>query len=459
MSLWKERLYPYLPIVVQNLACSYHGYKQCKLRFGGEFRQLLDWLMTSEWWCLADIQEYQRQELRRLMIHVYEHVPYYRRIFDERKLTPSDIREAADLQKLPILTKEIVRTHFKELIAQNYPIQKMVHGHTSGSTATPLEFYKEPRAFQFRWAVWWRCKQRFGVLADSPYAAFTGFAAVPVGQNTPPYWREDYPMKQTVFSMQHITPEKVGHIVKRLNQGGFAYYAGYPSIIFSLANLILEQGLHISAPPKMIFTGAENLYENQRQVISQVFQCPVTDHYGFSEAAGNASRCLQDVFHEDFEYGILECDSPQTIGEGKVRGRIIGTGFSVYGMPFIRYDVGDFGVWSTEACSCGRHSQVLISIEGRTEDYVLTPEGTQIMRFDYIFKDLHNIREAQVVQQELGKIMIKIVRRPAYTGKDEEILRQEVQEKVSDQLHVDFEYVTEIPREPNGKFRAVRSLL
>jgi phenylacetate-CoA ligase len=459
MAHWQDQLYPHLPVLMQNVACSVQGYSQRRLRFGGEFRRLLDWLEKSQWWSGDQIQQYQLEQLSKLLQHAYDSVPYYRRQFDQLGLKPAAIQSLADLQKLPVLTKEDVQSNLPDLISQKFTRAELVFSHTSGSTGKSLEFYLEPRAFQFRWAVWWRHRQRFGIRFDEPFATFTGLAAVPLEQSQPPYWRENWPMHQTIFTMHHITPDKVGTIVRRLNEGGFAYYAGYPSVLCALAAMIQEQQLDITAPPRIIFTGAENVYAYQRQLLRAVFKCPVTDEYGFSEGCGNASRCPEDVYHEDFEYGLLECGEVERLDAVTQRGKLLATGFAGYGMPFIRYEVGDIATWQTGACSCGRHSPVITHIEGRIEDYVITPEGRRIMRFDYIFKDTHHIRDAQIVQKELGSISIRVIRRPTYTSVDEALVREEVKQRVSSTLKVEFEYIDEIEREPNGKIRAVKSLL
>jgi phenylacetate-CoA ligase len=294
---------------------------------------------------------------------------------------------------------------------------------------------------------------------DQPYATFTGLPAVPLEQNQPPFWRTNKSMRQTIFTMHHIVAAKVEAFVERLNEGGFDYYSGYPSILYFLASLIEENGYDIQAPPKMIFTGAENLFENQRHTMARVFKTRVTDEYGFAEGCGNASRCEADVFHEDFEFGILECVDAQPIGSDQNQGQIVATGFGSYAMPLIRYEVGDVGTWSKSTCSCGRESKVLTQIDGRAEDYVVTPEGRKILRFDYIFKDTANVRNAQVVQKELGGIDLRIVRRPTYSQTDEELLKKEIRNRISSTLSVNFEYVNEIEREANGKIRAVRSLV
>src|SRR5436309_3224817 len=268
---WKELVYPRLPIFMQNAACALQGSGQRKLRYGGVFRELLDWLEESQWWSAAKIEEYQDEQLHKLIQHAYTNVPYYQGVFDKLKLKPADIKSIEDLHKIPVLTKEDVRNHVEEMVSRTFSRKDLVFCHTSGTTGKSLQFYMEPRAIQFRWAVWWRHRSRFGVEVDDPYATFTGQAAVPLDQRKPPYWRENQSMHQTIFTMHHVVPSRVKAIVERLNEGGFAYYSGYPSILSLLAGLIEEQELEIKAPPRIIFTGGENLYLDGRQLMSRVF--------------------------------------------------------------------------------------------------------------------------------------------------------------------------------------------
>jgi phenylacetate-CoA ligase len=430
-----------------------------RLRYGGDFISYGHFLDRSQWWSEDEIEKYRFEKLEKLLYYCFHNVPYYRDLWIKINLKPSDIKTISDLKKLPVLKKEDVHANLDKMISDSYKKSRLIFCHTSGTTGKSIQFYERPQDIQFRWAVWWRYRNRFGIQFDSPYATFTGQVVIPIHQIKPPYWRYNAPMKQTIFTMHHIAPEKVRTIVDRLNRGDFVYYSGYPSIIFNLANLIIDQNLEITNPPRIIFTGAEKLFEDQRALISKVFDCLVTDQYGFSEGCGNASRCEKDVFHEDFEYGILECGDPEQIDHNTMRGKIIATGFSNYAMPFIRYEVGDVGIWKSIECECGRKSKVLVGIEGRCEDFIMTPEGTKIMRFDYIFKDTVNVREAQVVQKELGRIQIRIVKRPDYRISDEKYILSEIKSKISRKLKVDFEYVPEIEREKSGKFRAVKSLL
>ncbi|MCD8186102.1 MAG: phenylacetate--CoA ligase family protein [Rikenellaceae bacterium] len=453
-----NKLYQLSPVWMQNLACSILGLREKKSRLGGIFKPTLDFLTQSEWWNEKRIEEYQNQNLQDLIAYSYHHIPYYYRIFNQLGLRPEDIKSRQDLVKLPILTKEDIRKHYQELKSTSFQ-GKIIPCHTSGSTGKSLQFLFSQDAIQYRWALWFRHRNRFGISPEDPYATFTGQTAIPLKQKKPPYWRKNYPMKQTVFTMHHINTETTPHIVKRLNKGGFAYYSGYPSIIYNLAGIIEDLELQITTSPQVIFTGAESLLAYQREKISRVFGCPVTDQYGFSEGCGNASRCEHDLFHEDFEYGILECHNPVRNDDGSITGEILATGFTNLAMSFIRYQVGDTATWIDKECSCGRKTRTIKEINGRNEDFVITPEGNKILRFDYLFKDTEFIEEAQVVQKELGSIIIRIVKRPGYSSADEQFLIKEVHEKISSRLKVLFEYPSEIERERTGKFRAVKSFL
>ena len=89
----------------------------------------------------------------------------------------------------------------------------------------------------------------------------------------------------------------------------------------------------------------------------------------------------------------------------------------------------------------------------------MTPEGRLIMRFDPVFRETRNVKESQVIQDRPGEITVKIVRRATYTSKDEAFIAAEIDRLVSPSLRVTFDYVSDISREPGGKFRAVKSTL
>jgi len=455
-------IYSHLPIFAQNIICSQYGRKAKKLRFGKAFEQKLSFLLESQKWSESNIKAYQDEKLSELIRHSYANVQYYRSLMDKLHLKPSDIKHVEDLLKLPVLTKEDIRNNIQALIAKNANKSDLVFSHTSGTTAKSLQFYVSRLQIPFQWAVWWRHRMRFSVNPGLMHVNFTGKRVVPPQQKVPPYWRWNKPLNQALMNMHHMTPKNIKDIISFLNEHDFIYYSGYPSIIHAFAMCALEKSISLEKKPRFIFTGAENMLDFQLKDIKSVTGATFTDQYGFSEGCGNASQCNQFVYHEDFEFGIVECIDAEPLDSGKSkRGKIVCTGFACPEFPFIRYEVGDIGIWDTsgKCCPCGLQSKVIKSIEGRKDDYVLTPEGRRIMRFDYIFKDTGNVKEAQVIQKKQGEICILIVRRPNYSQKDEQFIISEVHKWISPLLSVNFEYISHIEREKNGKFRAVKSML
>jgi len=457
-SLFVEQVYPRLPVFLQNAACWYYGRREARVRFGKKFEGHLRELLESERWSASEIEAYQNEKLRELVRHAYEHVPYYRERWKALKLCPDDIRSRQDLPKLPILTKEDVRQNFDKLVSDKASRADLVFRHTSGTTAKALHFHTTKSSIAFQWAVWWRHRARFGVHPGAWHANFTGKRVVPLNQPTPPFWRWNRPLRQALLTMHHLTAEKISSVIEFLNSQKFEFYSGYPSIIHMLALHATESGLKLLHPPRVVFTGAENMLDFQRRDIRKFTGAIVTDQYGCSEGCANASHCPEFVYHEDFEFGIME---GLEIHAGQSAQSILCTGFACDAFPFIRYEVGDTGVTRDDGvpCRCGRQSNVWLRVEGRKDDYVITPEGLRIMRFDYVFKDALNVTEAQVVQEKLGEVVLRIVRRPAYQSRDEVEIGKEIRRWISPLLEVRFEYVSEIEREPNGKFRAVISRL
>ncbi|MCL5126067.1 MAG: phenylacetate--CoA ligase family protein [Deltaproteobacteria bacterium] len=454
-------IYKKLPIPLQSAACWFYGLNFVIHQYNKSFYRKLAWLLESERWSASEIEAYQNERLGNIIRDAYENVSYYRETMDKLKLRPSDITTVKDLPKLPILKKEDIRNNIDKFVSKNTDKDRLLFRHTSGTTGKSLHFHVNRETDTLQWAIWWRHRNRFGMTNKSWHVNFRAPLFTPAEQNEPPFWRWVHPMRQVVINMQHITPSKIHHIADFLNQHYFKFYTTYPSFIHSLATIAIEKGLTLKNPPEVIFMGCENTFDFQKQCVKKFTGARITGQYGFAEACGNASECEHGLYHEDFELGVMECYEPERLDDARVKGKIVCTGLTSAEFPFIRYEVGDVGIWENDntPCPCGRQSKLLVRVEGRQDDYVITPEGGSVMRFDYIFKDAQNVMESQIVQEKLGEIVVYIVKRSSYTQKDQESIRNEIEKWISNSLKVKFVYVPEIEREPNGKFRAVKSLL
>lgn len=443
-------LYSNLPIWLQNILCSVKGYLLQRERYGEEYDEIYKSLLESDNWTPAQIRGYKEKQIAHILNYAYQHTRFYKKFFDEHKVSPKDFQKLKDLDKFPILTKEIVRSNWKDMISEEWDIKDLVPYHTSGSTGKALDFYWTRHNIRFYWGVVWRGRHRFGIERGDLHFNFTGKIVVPLSQKCPPYWRYNRPLNQYMINMQHITKDKVASIVELLNKKCPRFFVGYPSIIHSFALLIEEQKLNVTAKVEYIFSSAEKMYDFQREVIERVFQgVKIIEHYGFSENAASASKDIDGFYHEDFELGHLELNNP-TKTDDCLTGTLLATGFQNFGMPFIRYEIGDTATF--------KHDGIISDIEGRNGDFVITPEGAKIMRFGYIFKCTEDIKECQVIQRKYGEMIIRAVPRDkADLPKFEQSVRNSIKEWISKTINVEFEYVEAIPRTKSGKFKAVIS--
>ena len=456
-----EKIYASLPTSLQNLAVTAVGYKLRRQRYSAKFRELVSTYQASDHLSAEEIERYQLKKLSDYLNHCRNHVPYFREgpLNQAGNITPENAMEV--LKTLPIISKDQIREHKEELVSNAIDRSKLIPSKTSGTTGKALSFYKDHHSLVSQWAIWFRHRGRVGMKFGDLHVNFTGKPIIPIKQKRPPYWRYNHAFRQYMVSMVHTTEETIGQIVDFLNSIKPKFYSGYPSIMAEVARQATLKGLKLkdSAKPRYIFPGAEPFLEDQREVLTDWTGAVISDQYGMTEGVCNIAQCEEGRYHEDFELGFIEADQIETLEDGAVRGKIIATAYDNLAFSFVRYDTGDVAVWEPAGtkCDCGRSSKLVRSIEGRSEDFVLTPEGNRIMRFDYIFKDSADIHEAQVLQFEPGEVVIRYV--PLQGKVNQEVVLEHVRKYISRELLVKFEEVEAIERESNGKFRSVKSYL
>lgn len=446
-----------MPVALQNLACSMAGMRMKRQRYNNVFRDFLGFLEESDWWCLDLIQSYQEQQLSRVIQHAYDTVPYYKDVMDNLGVKPTDIRRTDDLAMLPILTKDTVRRIGSRLYSTSVPLRFRVAGHTGGTTGKALTLFSDRNTHSRQWAVWWRHRRRFGLNINDDFIVFAGRNVIPLSNMNPPFWRRNTPMHQTYVSIHHMTKQNMPALLEYLQKRKVKYYSGYPSAVYLVAKYMLDNGITLPNPPEVTVLGAETLLPHQRRAMKEAFGGRITDQYGASEQCGNISECEHGNYHVDMEFGHIEF-LPLKEDIPNVR-RIVCTGFWNDAMPLIRYETGDLATISSEnfTCPCGRKSPVVEKIDGRIESYIITPDGRQAGRLDFIFKDSWFIEEAQFIQEDISSVKVKVVRSSEFKDEHEKKLLSDLRKYLGDVIRFEIEYVDAIPRTANGKFRQIIS--
>ena len=73
------------------------------------------------------------------------------------------------------------------------------------------------------------------------------------------------------------------------------------------------------------------------------------------------------------------------------------------------------------------------------------------------FKPLELIESSQIVQERVGLVRVRLVRKAVFTGVMEEILRKEFSAHLGSHVEIQIEYVDRIDRTEAGKYRWVIS--
>jgi phenylacetate-CoA ligase len=459
VSGWREALYESVPIPVQNFLLSRFGERLRRARFNAEYRALRARMEELERSSPEAQEAYQAVRLAEVIRVAAEEVPYYREMFRELGLEPSAIRGPRDLPRLPLLHKETVRSRLDQLVSRRADPRRLRLAHTSGSTGQPLSCYWDGGVDLATNAVLWQHRSWAGFEFGRPYATILGRMIVPPGQKRPPYWRFNRPWNQLFLSSFHLDETTAPSYLQALRQFRPEALEAYPSTAYALACLLRSRGETL--PLRAVFTSAETLLPIQREVIEERFACRVFDYFGAAERVLFAGECpAGSGMHCFTGYGVCEVTDeegrPVPVGG---TGHLTVTGLHNCAMPLIRYRIGDVSGIRKEPCACGRTLPLLQPVTTKAEDIVVTPEGRLISPsvLTHPFKPMKNILASQIVQEAPDRLVIRLVRRAAYTEADSEILLREFRRRLGPTIQLRIDFVETIPRGPGGKLRWVIS--
>lgn len=448
-----EGVYARLPIGLQNLAVTLSGWRIRRMRFSAEFFRLLAEYESRTFAPPEEFAAIRDRRLSEFIVHAAATTPHYRDLFARLRIRPDDIRRLSDLAALPILTKAEVQADPKRFCSEAFLRSPVVNVHTSGSTGAGLRFPATLRGNREHWAAWYRYYRWHGIDYNMPCLHFGGRSVVPVVQSRPPYWRFNRALRQTLFSAYHLSDATAPSYLEAIRTSGAEWMHGYPSFVALIAGYAVQLGVRLKM--RFVTLSSENVLPQHEEIIQKAFEVRPLQHYGMAEGVANASMCPERRLHIDEDFAAWEF---VRAADGVTS--IIGTNFANPAFPLIRYTVGDTATFdSTATCGCGRPGRIVTAIDGRQEDYIVTSTGARIGRLDHVFKDMVNVREAQLVQESPGHMIVRIVKGPNYAENDERMLQQEIVTRVGSDVSFEVTYVTAIPRTSRGKLRFVVSNL
>lgn len=461
-SIWAWAVKEHAPIpllkAAAQLGFKLGGHEKLEPHFLEHYHQIDAWDRLNREALLA----MQSEKLQHLAQHAYTHIPYYGRRWRELGITPDEIQSPADLEKLPILTREEVIEHAEELLDPRLDKKDLATTPTGGTTGAPVRVYRNRdgsmsrQGFFYRWTTWAGCD----FLAD-PYV----LALRPSFQLMEDRLRwgqrgEHYPGsyfsggRVLQIAVTNLLPEVLGTYCRRIRSSGAVYFRGYPSAAHQLAQYLIDRSETL--PLKAVLTSSECLYPDTRDLVRQAFECEVWDHYSCNEMSVSASECeAHSGLHVDMERCITEVVDPDGQSVWDEIGTVCGTDLDNEVMPLFRYCLNDHAQMTREACACGRGHLRITQIVAREGDYILRPDGVRVTppTLRQTLNDLESIREFQIIQESATDIRVRIVPGAGFESDVIEKARTRVDGFLGGGMKIDVEVVDLIPRSTSGKFR------
>jgi phenylacetate-CoA ligase len=327
---------------------------------------------TNETLSADALRALQTERLRKVARHVYEHVKYYRGVFDKLGMTPDDLKSPEDLRALPFTDKETLRLHYPfGLFAVPMAEVKEIHA-SSGTTGKPTVVAYTENDIR----VWAEVMARSIACAGGTredivqnaygYGLFTGGLGVHYGSLE--LGSAIVPMSSGGTQRQLQLMQDFGTTILTCTPSYSVYMAEQARAAgFDPRHSTLRVGIF----------GAEPWSEGMRREIESAWDIKAYDIYGLSEIIGPgvAVECAaQDGLHvwaDHFYPEVIDPATREPVPDG-ADGMLVITTLTKQATPFLRYATKDIVHITHEPCPvCGRTSPRISRIKGRTDDMLI----------------------------------------------------------------------------------------
>jgi phenylacetate-CoA ligase len=372
------------------------------------------WFQRSQWKNREELARVQRDGLRNIVEHAYQKVPFYRKVYDEAGVGPSNVRDVDSIVKLPVLNK----THFRKTTlvdrtASGVDLKACMQLHTSGMTGPPVTVLEDPYGATIRDALILRFLWAYGVR---PGNRICRVSLNPRG-GTGPYFRLADQSGLYGF-IRRNSSKQMSMAATEINDHINFFSTWEPDVIISspsyfraLARFCETADRSISF--KRIVSSFEMLDPYTRNRLENKFNAEVFDHYGTEETGPLAWECpTHSGYHINSDSVVMEfLIGGKPVNQGS-RGEVHVTAFHRLATPVIRYSTDDVAVPSDEPCSCGRNLPMIKTIEGRIYDFILTTDGRHISPWSIIYhlERLIRLDQYKIVQE--SDLSIKLLLKP-----------------------------------------------
>lgn len=364
--------------------------------------------------------------------HAYEHAPAFRQIMDAERLTPGDIRNLADLPRIPVTSKDAL----VQMQQQNPPF--------GGWLAVPLEslqrIYVSPGPL---YDPLGGGQDDMAATAVQAFAA-AGFQAGDRVLNTflyhmvPAGLLIDAALRSLNITVVPMGPGNTELQIKVMLDLKTNAYVGTPSFLDTIYTKAAEMGLGAQALPlrKAFFT-AEPYPPGLRAKFEDVYGLKTAQAYGTADlglVAYEKQGIDGMVIPDDLFVEIADPQTGASLPDGDV-GEVVVTTFSPT-YPLIRFATGDLGIMAPEP-------RRLLALVGRSGEAVkvrgMFLHPNQLRFVTQAFPAIKQLAAVVTRQANLDVLTLQIELGPDHGMLDKERLARDVTEAMREKgrLRVD----------------------
>ena len=404
------------------------------------------------------LSEEQRQEwitaaLKETLTRAAEGTRYYGEVFRAAGFDPRvDFKSPLDLRALPVLTKDVVRERFEDLVDRRFA-RFAAMAETSGTTGQPMRMLLNERYIALDYACMYRMWGQAGYRFRDPFVALRSYVPSRPGD---PLWKLDRAQNTLFMSAYHFSPANADEYLRKLEEFRPRFIRGYPSSLVVLAEHLQRTGRRLGTV-RGLFTASETLTERERGIIEEVFGKMLFDWYGMTEPTLVA---FEGPEHEGlniaWQYGHAEFLPGDDLAPGAFR--LVATSLHNPVMPFIRYETGDVVTPAAKDVQAVFPRRFL-SVQGRKDDLVITPDGRRLpsVNFYSVFRDARAVGRFQIVQYGSGEVVVNIETvRPGWeSGEECRRLKAEMLARLGDGMTVEYRVNQRFETNRDGKMPVV----
>lgn len=403
-----------------------------------------------------EFEHFTDQRKREIVEHHLVNTPFYRNI------VKSDFSNWTDL---PIMTKKDFQIPLENRLSNGYSRKNVYINKTSGSGGIPVIFAKDKLCHAMVWA---NIMRRFGWynidLNSSLQARFYGRGLSFPGSLILNF--KDFLSNRYRFDIFDFSEAAQERLLKVFATRKFDYINGYTTSIILVAKYLKEKNVVLTSicpTLKLCIVTSEMLFDSDRVLLEKWLGVPVVNEYGVSEVeiiAMENTRGIWELNTENIFVEILD-DNNNVVADG-VEGRIVVTSLYNKAHPFIRYDVGDYGVIQPNGTAKRR---VLEKLLGRTNDVAILPSGKKPSGMTFfsitkaLFDDHDKVKEFVITQTKIDTFKIDYTSSSALETNEIAHLKRTLTQFLEPGLHFIFERFETLQRSKSGKLKQFTSLV